>query len=95
MVDRGAVRAGADDQRRARAAHTREHASMTASLLAGVERGRLAGGAEGDDAGRTVGEILTAQALDCLDVDRSRRVERRDQRDPHPWRSRSLGMQKA
>ena len=32
--------------------------------------------------GDAVGEVLAAQALDRLDVDRARRVERSDERDP-------------
>ena len=82
IVDAGVVRAGADDQRRApRRAHARARVDDRL-LLVGVERGCLAGGAQGDDAGHAVGEILAAEPLDRLDVDRARRVERRDQRDP-------------
>ena len=65
----------------ARRTHARARVDDRA-LLVGVERGRLAGRAEGDDAGRAGGEVLAAQPLDRVDVDRAVGVERGDQRDP-------------
>ena len=65
-----------------RAAHTRAHASMTArfsSASSAVASPVVPSATMPADAG---GEVLVAEALDRVDVDRARRVERRDQRDP-------------
>jgi hypothetical protein len=51
-------------------------ASITASLLVGVERGRFAGSTQRDNAGDAAGDTV-AESLDGFDVDRTRLVERR------------------
>ncbi len=50
-------------------------------LLGGVERRRLAGGAEGDDAGAPVVEVLVAEALDRVERDGTVGCERGDEGD--------------
>ena len=65
-----------------RAPHTREHASMTArfsSASSAVASPVVPSATMPADAGV---EVLVAEALDGLDVDRALRVERRDERDP-------------
>ena len=80
----GVVGAGADDELRvALGAHARARVDDGA-LLVGVERGRLAGGAERDDAGGAGVEVLVAQPLDRVDRDRAVGCERRDERDVDP-----------
>ena len=63
------------------AAQTRGAAVDHRALLGGIERRRLAGGAEGDDAGAAGVEVLVAQALDRVEGDRAVGRERGDERD--------------
>ncbi len=62
-------------------AQTRAQVSITARCSASVERGRLSGGAERDDAGASRVEVLVAQALDRVEGDRAVGRERSDERD--------------
>ena len=77
----GAVGARADDQLRAALGADAGAAVDHRALLGGVERRRLAGGAERDDPGAAGVEVLVAQALDRVEGDRAVGRERGDERD--------------
>ena len=64
-----------------RSAHTARAGVDHRPLLVGVERRRLAGGAEGDDPGAAGVEVLVAEPLDRVEGDRAVGGERGDERD--------------